>query len=136
MITRSFVRTRHKQDRTRDGYLTLSCLHPFLQPLFTHYYIDPQTNTITFSPDRNTQHILIHSYAILLSCQPIHRVVYIVPQVEIWRCPLILTKEKYYLFSNYGMYMTHKRWFLINLEGGPNQAGFRVLVNLFLGQPG
>ena len=34
------------------------------------------------------------------------------------------------------MYMKHKRWFLINLEGGANQAGFRVLVNLFLGQPG
>ena len=35
----------------------LSCLHPFLKPLLTHYYIDPETNTITSSPDRNTQHI-------------------------------------------------------------------------------
>ena len=29
---------------------------PLLQPLCTHYYIDPQTNTVTSSPDRNTPH--------------------------------------------------------------------------------
>ena len=45
-----------------DIILVLSCPHLFPQPLFTHYYIDPWTNTITSSPNRNTQHKVGEKY--------------------------------------------------------------------------
>ena len=53
-------------------------ISPFLttplsyNPFCTHYYIDPQTNTITSSPDRNTQHIWIHSYELFPVKSSIH----------------------------------------------------------------
>ena len=50
-----------------DVILVLPVYTTFLQPFCTHYYIDPQTNKITVSPDRNTQHILIQGVVVNLT---------------------------------------------------------------------